>query len=206
MNNLLVRSPGKRSRGAVYKRRLKHLEAVYRDFVLSKQETGKGNQRRSRYLLVEPFSEGCFEVFVVQIVLRDQNVSFRPLIRFSAHATARLMQSAGVDGARAAFLTLRPLIEKLLLVQVFDEQIRLLVIVDPAIGWMPTQHVDDGSLVVKTIVPRNLLSHPHKRALFDRCVSEDRPFLIETRSMAEASDCIGNAPSSLALGPSAKLQ
>lgn len=192
------RSPGKQSRQAVFKRLNKDIQKIYgEDGVLFTFTSGQKKDRCAIHFLVEPHSDGSHTVFLAMVTTRNHEQTTMPLVHFTLHATARLIQAARMDRPILALRQLKSLLIALVHHGHIGEDQRNLVLIAPGIGWMPAAFDEEkGIIEVRTVITEAALS-PWKRTLFQTCSQEQRFFLIDTR--LDPRDDIGNHPEKLCI-------
>ncbi len=180
-----LRSPGKQSRNARFRRWKRIIESIYGDYLLLQDQQGVGKKRRALYLVLEPAPQGTHTVSMTEISVRQPTPCHRPLVRFSRHATARLMQSLGQTDASALFRSIRTTLLKLHAETpqraVSDE----LVLIDPVAGWMPSRMSTAGILEVRTVIPQAALSNPAKHRMFAHAAARGDRVLLEMNTVGD---------------------
>jgi hypothetical protein len=142
-------------------------------------------ETKALYSFLEPAPQGTHTVSMTEISVRQPTPCHRPLVRFSRHATARLMQSLGQTDASALFRSIRTTLLKLHAETpqraVSDE----LVLIDPVAGWMPSRMSTAGILEVRTVIPQAALSNPAKHRMFAHAAARGDRVLLEMNTVGD---------------------
>lgn len=193
------RFAGKQSRTASFRRWKSDLATIYGDLLLQREESGEGKAHKVADFVLEPAPEGIHSVAVAEMAVRRPIPQYSPLLRFTSHATARLMQSLGQPDTTVAFGVLLPTLQSFREEMYLGDAVNALVLIDPIAGWMPACRTDDGVFEVRTVIPFDSLGSKGKRALFNHCVERGCCFLVETRVGPNISRQIGSDSRSLVI-------